>query len=213
MKFLFLKTNFRRLFIITTILFFSFNQALFASEINKRNSLYLEMQKGVKSAPVVMIEYASLTCSHCAEFHKSVFPKLKKNYIDKGLLRVVHREIYFDRAGLWAALIARCSNNNEKYFGILKMLYEDQAKWSRSDNSDTIVEELLKISAKSGMSREVAISCLEDEKKALDLVNEFKSYVKEDKVESTPTFLINGSKYSNRSFEEMQKIIEKNLEN
>ena len=93
------------------------------------------------------------------------------------------------------------------------MLYEDQAKWSRSNDSDTIVDELLKISAKSGMSREAAILCLEDEKKALDLVNEFKSYVKEDEVESTPTFLINGSKYSNRSFEDLQKIIEKNLGN
>ena len=213
MKFLFFKINFRGFYLIIAVLFFSLNGVLFASEINKKNSLYLEMQKGVESAPIVMIEYASLTCSHCAEFYKSVYPKLKKNYIDKGLLRLIHREIYFDRAGLWAALIARCSNNTEKYFGILKMLYEDQAKWSRSNDSDTIVDELLKISAKSGMSREAAILCLEDEKKALDLVNEFKSYVKEDEVESTPTFLINGSKYSNRSFEDLQKIIEKNLGN
>ena len=211
MKFLFYKSNFRQFFLVTSIFLLSFNEALFSSEINKKNSLYLEMQKGENSAPVVMIEYASLTCSHCAEFYKSVFPKLKKNYIDKGLLRLVHREIYFDRAGLWAALIARCSNNNDKYFGILKILYEDQAKWSRSSDNDTIVEELLKISAKSGMSRESAISCLEDEKKALDLVKEFKSYVKEDEIESTPTFIINGSKYSNRSFEDIKEIIDQIL--
>mgnify|MGYP001337231295 FL=1 len=213
MKFLFYKINSRLIFLLASIFILIFNQGLFASEINNKNYLYQEMEKGEESAPVVMIEYASLTCSHCAEFYKSVFPKLKRNYIDKGLLRMVHREIYFDRVGLWAALIARCSNNKEKYFGILKILYEDQARWSGSNDNDTIVEELLKVSAKAGMSRDTTISCLEDEKKALDLVREFKSYVKEDEVESTPTFLINGSKYSNRSFEEMQKIIEKILGN
>ena len=213
MKFLFYKINSRLVFLLASIFILIFNQAIFASEINKKNNQYQEMEKGEQSAPVVMIEYASLTCSHCAEFYKSVFPKLKKSYIDKGLLRMIHREIYFDRAGLWAALIARCSNNNEKYFGILKMLYEDQEKWSRSNDNDTIVEELLKISAKAGMSREAAISCLEDESKALDLVAEFKSYVKKDEIESTPTFVINGIKYSNRSFEEIKDIIEKNLGN
>ncbi len=213
MKFTFYKIKFRSSFFLISIFLFNFNYGIFASEINKKNSLYLDMEKGLESAPVVMIEYASLTCSHCAEFYKSVFPKLKKNYIDKGLLRIVHREIYFDRAGLWGALIARCSNNTEQYFGTLKILYQDQEKWSRSNDNDTIVEELLKVSAKAGMSRETAISCLEDEKKALDLVEEFKYYVKEDGIESTPTFLINGSKYSNRSFEEIKKIIEKNLEN
>ena len=213
MKFLFYKINSRLFFLYASIFILGFNQAILASEINRKNYLYQEMEKGAKSAPIVMIEYASLTCSHCAEFYKSVFPKLKKNYIDKGLLRMIHREIYFDRAGLWAALIARCSNNNEKYFGILKILYEDQARWSGSNDSDTIVEELLKVSAKAGMSRASAISCLEDESKALDLVREFKSYVKKDEVESTPTFVINGIKYSNRSFEEIKEIIEKNLGN
>ncbi len=213
MKFQFYKINSRLVFLLASIFILIFNQVIFASDINKKDNLYQEMEKGEQTAPVVMIEYASLTCSHCAEFYKSVFPKLKKNYIDKGLLRMVHREIYFDRAGLWAALIARCSNNNEKYFGILKILYEDQARWSGSDDNDTIVEELLKISAKAGMSRASSISCLEDESKALDLVREFKSYVKKDEVESTPTFVINGVKYSNRSFEEIKEIIEKNLGN
>ncbi len=213
MKFLFSKTNCRMLFLYASIFVLSFGQAILASDTSKKNNLYQEMEKGAQSAPVVMIEYASLTCSHCAEFYKSVFPKLKKNYIDKGLLRLIHREIYFDRAGLWAALIARCSNNSEKYFGTLRILYEDQARWSGSNDSDIIVEELLKVSAKAGMSRNSAISCLEDQTKALDLVSEFKSYVKKDDIESTPTFIINGSKYSNRSFEEIKEIIEKNLGN
>ena len=213
MKFLFYKANVRLLFVYTSIFILSFNGAIFASDPSNKNYLYQEMGKGAQSAQVVMIEYASLTCSHCAEFYKTVFPKLKKHYIDKGLLRLVHREIYFDRAGLWAALIARCSNNSEKYFGILRILYEDQARWSGSNDSDIIVEELLKVAAKAGISRNSAISCLEDETKALDLVSEFKSYVKKDDIASTPTFIINGSKYSNRSFEELKEIIEKNLGN
>lgn len=213
MKVLINKIAFSRIFLLISIFLLIFGKILFASEVNKENSLYLEMHKGETSAPVVFIEYASLTCSHCAEFYKNVFPRLKKNYIDKGLVKLVHREIYFDRAGLWAALIARCSNNEKKYFGIIKLLYEDQEEWSRSNENDKIVKGLLKISAKAGLNTEDALSCLQDEKKALDLVNEFKSYVKDDNIESTPTFVINGSKYSNRSFEEIKEIIEKQLGN
>ena len=79
MKFLFYKINSRLFFLYASIFILGFNQAILASEINKKNNLYQEMEKGAKSAPIVMIEYASLTCSHCAEFYKSVFPKLKKN--------------------------------------------------------------------------------------------------------------------------------------
>ena len=124
MKVLINKIAFSRIFLLISIFLLIFGKILFASEVNKENSLYLEMHKGETSAPVVFIEYASLTCSHCAEFYKTVFPRLKKNYIDKGLVKLVHREIYFDRAGLWAALIARCSNNEKKYFGIIKLIIQ-----------------------------------------------------------------------------------------
>ncbi|MDC3108115.1 DsbA family protein [Paracoccaceae bacterium] len=185
----------------------------FAADPKKGESKYIEMSKGDDNATVVFVEYASLTCPACAAFHTNVYPKLNKEYIETGKIKFIHREIYFDRAGLWAALTARCTNGEKRYFGMLDLLYSEQPIWSRSDTSDEIVDALLKISAKSGIEKGKAISCLEDQEKALDLVNQYKTYVNEDAIESTPTFVINGKKYTNRSYEEIKKIIEKELKN
>ncbi|MAK09806.1 MAG: thiol-disulfide oxidoreductase [Rhodobacteraceae bacterium] len=182
-----------------------------AADPSKVESKYIEMSKGDENAPVVFVEYASLTCPACAAFHASIYPILNKEYIKTGKIKFIHREIYFDRAGLWAALTARCTNAVNRYFGMLDLLYSEQPMWSRSESSDEIVKALLKISAKSGIKEEKAISCLEDQEKALDLVNQYQIYVKEDAIESTPTFVINKKKYTNRSYEEIKEIIEKEL--
>ena len=183
----------------------------YAADPSKVESKYIEMSKGNDNAPVVFVEYASLTCPACAAFHSNVYPQLNKEYIETGKVKFIHREIYFDKAGLWAALTARCSNVVNRYFGMLELLYSEQAIWSRYESSDKIVDALLKISAKSGIEKAKAISCLEDQEKALDLVNEFQIYVDRDAIESTPTFIINGKKYENRSYDELKKIIEKEL--
>ena len=185
----------------------------FAADAKKVERKYIEMSKGNENATIVFVEYASLTCPACAAFHTKVYPKLNKEYIETGKIKFIHREIYFDRAGLWAALTARCTNGVKRYFGMLDLLYSEQPIWSRSDTSDEIVDALLKISAKSGIDKERAISCLEDQEKALALVNQYKIYVNQDGIESTPTFVINGKKYTNRSYEEIKEIIEKELKN
>ena len=185
----------------------------FAADSSKVGSKYIEMSKGNNNAPVVFVEYASLTCPACAAFHKNVFPKLNKEYVETGKIKFIHREIYFDRAGLWAALTARCTNIVNRYFGMLDLLYSEQQMWSRSESNDEIVNALLKISAKSGIEKEKAISCLEDQEKALELVNQYQVYVNQDGIESTPTFVINEKKYTNRSYEELREIIEKELKN
>ena len=185
----------------------------YAEDPSKVESKYIEMSKGNDDAPVVFVEYASLTCPACAAFHSNVYPQLNKEYIETGKVKFIHREIYFDKAGLWAALTARCSNVISRYFGMLELLYSEQSIWSRYESSDKIVDSLLKISAKSGIEKAKAISCLEDQEKALDLVNEFRIYVDKDAIESTPTFIINGKKYLNRSYDELKKIIDKELGN
>ena len=194
------------------LLIFMFGFA-YAADPSKVESKYIEMSKGNDAAPVVFVEYASLTCPACAAFHSDVYPQLNKEYIETGKVKFIHREIYFDKAGLWAALTARCTNGVNRYFGMLDLLYSEQAIWSKYDTSDKIVDSLLKISAKSGIEKAKAISCLEDQEKALDLVNEFQIYVDKDAIESTPTFIINGKKYANRSYDELKKIIEKELGN
>ena len=185
----------------------------YAAGPSKLESKYIEMSKGNDDAPVVFVEYASLTCPACAAFHSNVYPQLNKDYIETGKVKFIHREIYFDKAGLWAAMTARCTNVVNRYFGMLDLLYSEQQIWSRYESSDKIVDSLLKISAKSGIKKAKAISCLEDQEKALDLVNEFQIYVDRDAIESSPTFIINGKKYANRSYDELKKIIEKELGN
>ena len=183
------------------LLFFIASVAL-AADPSKVENKYIEMSKGNDDAPVIFVEYASLTCPACAAFHTTVFPKLNKEYIKTGKIKFIHREIYFDKAGLWAALTARCTNAVNRYFGMLDLLYAEQPSWSRSDSNDEIVDALLKISAKSGIDKEKAIACLENQELALDLVNQYQVYVNKDAIESTPTFIINGNKYT-------QKFIEK----
>ena len=195
------------------ILFLFVNGLAFAEDSSKNENIYIEMSKGNDDAPLEFVEYASLTCPACAAFHNNVYPKLNREYIETGKIKFIHREIYFDRAGLWAALTARCTNAVSRYFGMLELLYSEQPTWSRSDSSDEIVEALLKISAKSGIDKGKTISCLENQEKALSLVEKFQDYAKRDAIESTPTFIINGKKYTNRSYDELKEIIDKELGN
>ena len=195
------------------ILLFLIKGMSFAEDQSKVEKKYIEMSKGNDNAPVEFIEYASLTCPACAAFHTNVYPKLDKEYIETGKIQFIHREIYFDRAGLWAALTARCTNMVNHYFGMIELLYAEQPKWSRSESSDEIVDALLKISAKSGIEKARAISCLEDQEKALSLVEKFQVYAEQDNIESTPTFIINGKKYTNLSYDELKKLIDKELGN
>ena len=185
----------------------------YAADLSKVENKYIEMVKGSDNAPVVFVEYASLTCPACAAFHSNVYPQLNKEFIETGKVKFIHREIYFDKAGLWAALTARCTNVVNRYFGMLELLYSEQSTWSTYETSDKIVDALLKISAKSGIKKAKAISCLEDQEKALDLVSQYQIYVDKDAIESTPTFIINGKKYTNRSYDELKKIIDKELAN
>lgn len=87
-----------------------------------------DMILGKLDAPVEVIEYASFTCPHCANFHDAVFDKLKKNYIDTGKVKFIYREVYFDKFGLWAAMVARCAGP-EKYFPVSDMIYDTQKEW------------------------------------------------------------------------------------
>ena len=176
--------------IVYLVLLLVFKAGLvFAADPSNVETKYIEMSKGNENAPIIFVEYASLTCPACAAFHANVYPKLNNEYIETGKIKFIHREIYFDRAGLWAALTARCGNEVNRYFGMLDLLYSEQSKWSRSDSSDETVRALLKISAKSGMEKEKAISCLEDQEKALDLVSQYQIYVDKDSIQSTPTFI------------------------
>jgi protein-disulfide isomerase len=170
-----------------------------------------EMAIGNPDAPVTVIEYASYTCPHCATFHGGVFKELKKDYIDTGKINFVYREVYFDRYGLWASLIARCAGP-EKFFGVSDLLYAGQPTWSRAGEPAAIVGELRKIGRLAGMSEETLGACLENGDKAQALVAWYQENAEADGVRSTPSFVINGTTYNNMSYAEMSKLIDEAAE-
>lgn len=166
-----------------------------------------EMILGSEDAPVTLIEYASFTCPHCAAFHANVFPQLKENYIDTGKVKFINREVYFDRLGLWAALLARCDEGS-KYFGIADMIYERQREWTQGEGGAEISENLKKIGRIAGFNNEQMDACLQNRDQALALVARFEETTKEDGVRSTPSLVINGTLYGNMSYEELAKTLD-----
>ena len=165
---------------------------------------------GPEDAKVRMIEYASFTCPHCADFHANVFKPLKADYIDTGKIRFEHREVYFDRYGLWAAMMARCGGA-PRYFGITDILYSTQRDWAASDDPVVVVENLKKIGRTAGMDDATLDACLKDGAMAEALVAHFETNFKADGIEGTPTLIINGTKHSNMSYADLKAILDAEL--
>ena len=165
---------------------------------------------GSPSLPLV-IEYASFTCPHCAKFHSDVYPELKADYIDKGLVKFIYREVYFDKYGMWASMIARCAGP-EKFFGMTDQIYRKQSDWARAESDIAIVSKLRKIGLLAGLDEEKLNSCLQDSGKLRALVEWYSENAKRDGIKSTPTFLINGEKHSNQSYEQLKEILDEILE-
>ena len=169
-----------------------------------------DMVLGNADAPVTLVEYASYTCPHCAAFHDTVFKNLKKDYIDTGKVKFVFREVYFDRYGLWAAMVARCGGET-RYFGISSMLFERQKEWAASDDPAAVVENLKKIGRTAGMDDATLQACMENAPMAEAMVARFQENMEKDKVEGTPTLIIDGVSHSNMSYEDLKVILDEKL--
>lgn len=167
----------------------------------------IEMAIGNPDAAVTVVEYASFTCPHCRNFHDQVYSELKANYIDTGKINFVYREVYFDKFGLWAGMIARCAGP-EKYFGIADMIYDKQTEWLASRNDAGIAADLRKLALTAGVEPDQLDACLADGAKAQALVAEFQKNATADDVNSTPTFIINGKKYSNMNYSDFSAILD-----
>jgi protein-disulfide isomerase len=174
-------------------------------------SIVVEMSLGNPDAKVTLIEYASFTCPHCRGFHEGTFKELKANYIDTGKINFIYREVYFDRFGLWAGMLARCGGA-ERYFGFVDALYEGQSEWTQGGDPATIAGNLRKLGRTAGLTDEEVNACLSDKEKAKAMVAAFEQNAASDDISSTPSFVINGTKYSNMSFEEFGEILDKELE-
>ncbi|WP_424437818.1 DsbA family protein [Planktotalea sp.] len=170
----------------------------------------VDMVQGNADAKVEIIEYASLTCPHCATFHAGPYKDLKKDYIETGKVKFVFREVYFDRFGLWGSMIARCAGP-DRFFGMTDLIFKEQSNWARAGEPAAIVAELRKLGLKGGMSEETLDACLEDADNAQALVGWYQANAERDNVRSTPSFLINGEPYSNMNYADLSAIIEEKL--
>ena len=175
-----------------------------AQDLSKLNdpSPIGEMTMGPDNAKVTIIEYASASCPHCANFHKTTFQTLKKDYIDTGKIRFVMREFPHNDAGLAGFMVARCVPK-DKYFPVMGLIFEQQEMWFPNP-----VDGLFKIAQLAGMSRESFDACLKNEEVAKGIL-EVRKQAEGFGVDSIPTFFINGQRYSGeQTIEEMKKVID-----
>ncbi|UWQ91688.1 DsbA family protein [Aliisedimentitalea scapharcae] len=174
-------------------------------------STIVEMVQGAEDAPITLIEYASFTCPHCANFHAGPYKQIKADYIDTGKVKFIFREVYFDRYGLWASMVARCSGP-EKFFGITDLIMKGQSEWARAGSATEIVDGLRKIGRLAGTDSDQLEACLMDSNKAQTLVTWYQEHATADGVESTPSFIMNGKKVENQAYEDFKKLLDAELE-
>ncbi|HEU4520086.1 MAG TPA: DsbA family protein [Microvirga sp.] len=159
---------------------------------------------GPPDAKVTIIEYASMTCPHCAAFHQETWPELKKRWVDTGKVRFVLREFPLDPLATAGFMLARCDGEN-KYYPIVDLLFSQQRAWAYAERPLDALRQMMK---QAGFSQEKFDSCLKDQK-LYDAVNAVKNRGMDVfKVESTPTFFINGQRHpGNLSIDEIEKVI------
>ncbi len=159
---------------------------------------------GSESAPVTIVEYASVTCPHCAAFHQQTYPALKSKYIDTGKVKLIFREFPTQPAAVAMAgfMLARCAE--EKYYPMLDAIFSQQQSWAQDPYNG-----LLRIARQAVFSQEKFEACLKDHKLAEQIQAVAQRGNEQFKVESTPTFFINGKKYVGAlSMPELEKIVE-----
>ncbi|MCW1919001.1 DsbA family protein [Rhodobacter sp. KR11] len=177
-----------------------------------------DMSIGSPDAKVVIDEFLSFTCPHCANFHGAHYAKLKADYIDTGKVRLVYHEVYFDQLGLLGAMMARCGGEM-KYFGVTDILLDKQRDWAGAENLDAAVAQMKKIGVAAGMTEADIDTCLQDQAQAEALVAHYQTSVTEsfpnDSFSGTPSFLVNGvvnkDIFEGMDYEALKAIIEAEL--
>jgi protein-disulfide isomerase len=166
-----------------------------------------DMAMGNDQASVTVVEYASMTCPHCAHFQETTFPELKKRYIDTGKIRYIFREFPLDNLAAAASMLARCAGQNDKgkYFALIDTMFNQQRTWA----VEKPLPPMLAIAKQAGFTEKTFNECLANQK-VLDGIEAVRQRaVDKFKVQSTPTFFINGNSYAGAlSIDEMAKIID-----
>jgi protein-disulfide isomerase len=159
---------------------------------------------GKDDAPVTVIEYASMTCPHCAHFAETTYPELKKRYIDTGKVKYIFREFPLDPLAAGAAMMARCADK-DKFYPLIETLFQEQRKWA----VEKPIPQLMVIAKQAGMSEQTFNACLSDQKMLDAMQTEQKRASEKFGVNSTPTIFVNGQKQVGASsIEDLAKVID-----
>lgn len=159
---------------------------------------------GSVDAKVVLVEYFSLTCSHCAQFHAETYPKLKEKYIETGKVRMEFRDFPLDQWALRAAALARCVPAKH-YSAMIDVLMKQQASWARAPDP---LDALLRIGQLAGLNRDAARACMTNAKLLDGIIASRLEGSKKHEVESTPSFLLDGEKVRAYTFEEFEELLD-----
>ena len=177
--------------------------------VNAENKI---LEIGNSSAEITVKVFSSLTCPHCADFHKNIFESLKKEYIDKDLVRFEHHSFPLDLAALNAEIIIRCIADVNKKFQLLGEIYKKQNQWAVGSDINLINESIKKIGLNFGLSNIKMDNCLKNESVQDQILNERIEAQKKYKIQSTPTIYINEKKYKGEhKYKTFKKTIKKLL--
>ena len=185
------------------VIYFFISGKIFATE----NNNIKDITEGNPNAKVEILIYESLTCPHCATFHKEIYPDLKKDFINKGLVKIQFKSFPLDIAALNASKIAHCKNDGKS--DILHFLYNNQNKWMIGENIDQINSNLEKIIKKENLEIDFN-KCINNKKIENHILEERIESVKKFEINSTPTLIINNKKFNKPlTYKNIKKAIEK----
>ena len=193
----------KKIFLVLTILFLTFSVKTIADTSNSIQQIY----EGNEDAKVTIITYESLTCGHCADFHNNVYPKLKKEFIDTGLVKIEFRHFPLDMAAFNASKIAQCNNDGKSE--LLHFLFSNQKKWVIGETVEAINENLKKLLKNENIVIDFE-KCTNNKNIEDYVLNDRIEGVKKFKVNATPTIIINNKKFDKPlNYKNLKKFIEK----
>ena len=192
----------KRFYILVFCIFFTF--------VARAESKVLSI--GSPDAKVTVKVFSSLTCPHCATFHNEIFNNLKKDYIDKGLVKFEHHAFPLDLAALNAEVIIRCQVDTNKKFKLLEEIYKKQNFWAVGSDINKINDLIKEVGVNFDLSKDKMNKCLEDNKAQDEILNQRIEAQKKYKIESTPTIIVNEKKYTSKvDYKTFKKLIDKIL--
>ena len=193
----------KKIFLALSILVLGFSNQILADTLNSIQRIY----EGNKDAKITIITYESLTCGHCADFHKDIYPQLKKEFIDTGLVKIEFRHFPLDMAALNASKIAQCNNNGKS--DLLHFLFSNQKKWVIGETIENENENMKKLLKDENILIDFE-ECTNNKNIEDYVLNDRIEGVKKFKINATPTIIINNKKFEKSlNYKNLKKTIEK----